>query len=165
MGVRPALPVEGVDIILGNDLAGGQVWGKVSSALVVTDSPSRLDRLDSASSRHFSYPACAVTRAISKGECTEAAVKDEPVLLTLPASPLDVPRSELMSAQRADPSLEWQLESVFSPPELTSVAGYFLQDGVLVRKWVPHGEDFGGGSSVPGSNSIKVSWSGVEPSS
>ena len=26
MGVRPALPIPGVDIILGNDLCGSRVW-------------------------------------------------------------------------------------------------------------------------------------------
>ena len=39
MGVRPALPVEGVDIILGNDLAGSRVWAKYSPPQAVSRSP------------------------------------------------------------------------------------------------------------------------------
>lgn len=29
LGVRPALPVEGVSVILGNNLAGGRVWSEL----------------------------------------------------------------------------------------------------------------------------------------
>ena len=38
LGVRPALPVDGVSLILGNNLAGGRVW-QSSPIPVVTDSP------------------------------------------------------------------------------------------------------------------------------
>lgn len=44
-------------------------------------------------------------------------------------SPLDLGRSELMSVERADPSMRLQLGSVLSAPEMKSVAnGYFLQN-------------------------------------
>ena len=36
MGVRPALPIEGVDLILGNDLAGSRVWAKYSPPQAVS---------------------------------------------------------------------------------------------------------------------------------
>lgn len=39
VGVRPALPVEGDDIILGNDLAGDRVWADVPPPFVVTQVP------------------------------------------------------------------------------------------------------------------------------
>jgi len=40
IGMRPALPVCGVSIILGNNLAGGCIWLDESPPLVVTDAPT-----------------------------------------------------------------------------------------------------------------------------
>lgn len=40
LGVRPALPVDGVQVILGNDLAGGRIWADSQPSLVVTRTPS-----------------------------------------------------------------------------------------------------------------------------
>ncbi len=42
MGVRPSLPVEGVSVILGNNLAGDCVWSDVPSPPVVTTCPTSL---------------------------------------------------------------------------------------------------------------------------
>ena len=39
IGVRPCLPVEGIQVMLGNDLAGNRVWKDCLSNLVVTPSP------------------------------------------------------------------------------------------------------------------------------
>lgn len=39
LGVRPALPVEGISVILGNNLARERVWSDVSSPLIVTSKP------------------------------------------------------------------------------------------------------------------------------
>ena len=65
----------------------------------------------------------------------------------LPDFPLSVSHSELQREQRADRSLDELFGSVLTPREVKSVAsGYFLQDGILMRKWVPHGEDFVGDS-------------------
>ncbi|KAJ8364888.1 hypothetical protein SKAU_G00137190 [Synaphobranchus kaupii] len=44
VGVLPVLPVEGVDVILGNDLAGELVWGDAS--VVVTPKPTSSGELD-----------------------------------------------------------------------------------------------------------------------
>ena len=66
MGVRPALPVEGIDIILGNDLAGSRVWASVSPPPVVTLCPSGSEQLDGSAMRFPEvFPACVVTRADS----------------------------------------------------------------------------------------------------
>ncbi len=67
VGVRPSLPVVGVQLILGNDLAGG----KVSADPYVTSSPECHDEV---SEDAKIYPACAVTRAMTKAkEQTDAA--------------------------------------------------------------------------------------------
>ena len=39
VGVRPALPVDGVTMILGNGIAGSRVWADVAPPAVVVSSP------------------------------------------------------------------------------------------------------------------------------
>ncbi|KAL2094752.1 hypothetical protein ACEWY4_009471 [Coilia grayii] len=63
IGVRPALPVEGVHVILGNGIAGCRVWGDVP-APVVCDSPIAADCVPSTELNS----SCAVTRSRSAAE-------------------------------------------------------------------------------------------------
>ena len=60
VGVRPSLPVEGVSLLLGNDLAGE----KVVVNPIVTDKPRFSDDPDDIDLEIF--PACAVTRAMKR---------------------------------------------------------------------------------------------------
>ena len=78
---------------------------------------------------------------MSRAESKRADGNSDTVLPFLPDFPLSISHSELQSEQRADQSLDELFGSV-----LKSVASvqYFLQDGILVRKWMPHGEDFVG---------------------
>ncbi|KAJ8346960.1 hypothetical protein SKAU_G00283610 [Synaphobranchus kaupii] len=65
VGVLSVLPVEGVDVILGNDLAGALVWGDAS--VVVTPKPTSSGELDDLAKRYPSvFPACVITRAMAK---------------------------------------------------------------------------------------------------
>lgn len=82
MGVRPALPVGGVDVILGNNLAGERVWPDVSPLPIVT-SLSTVNPVD-VTAEEFSnvFPSCAVTRSKTKaanelvqGEFEEASLQ------------------------------------------------------------------------------------------
>ena len=59
VGIRPSLPVLGVKLILGNDLAGGKVFADpcVTSTPVCQDEANEGVKI---------YPACAVTRARAK---------------------------------------------------------------------------------------------------
>ncbi len=60
MGVRSQLPVEGVDLILGNDLAGGKVFLQP----IVVDTPERLKELSGEAEQFPSaFPVCVITRA------------------------------------------------------------------------------------------------------
>ena len=61
VGIRPSLPVKGVDLILSNDLAGG----KVSADPCVTNIPLCHDKAVSEDTRI--YPGCAITRAMARG--------------------------------------------------------------------------------------------------
>uniref|UniRef100_A0A8W8MZ15 Integrase catalytic domain-containing protein n=1 Tax=Magallana gigas TaxID=29159 RepID=A0A8W8MZ15_MAGGI len=58
VGVRPTLPVKGVSLLLGNDLAGG----KVVPDPVVCNRPSIIGEEDNKEL----FPSCAVTRAMAK---------------------------------------------------------------------------------------------------
>ncbi len=62
LGVRSELPVEGVGLVLGNDLAGGKVF----SSPVVVETPEPPIKFDFASLFPLIFPACAVTRAQSR---------------------------------------------------------------------------------------------------
>lgn len=63
IGVRPELRVEGVDIILGNSLAGSRVWTSGSSLPVLQAQP-----YESAVRFPEVFPACAVTRVMNRTE-------------------------------------------------------------------------------------------------
>lgn len=67
VGVRSALPVPGITFILGNDLAGGNVWGEsnVAAPPIVVSVPRKTDV---EIHKEFSdlFPACAVTRSMTK---------------------------------------------------------------------------------------------------
>lgn len=61
LGVRPALPIEGVDLILGNSLAGGRVWAGVPPPVVI-GAPLVTDRPDECVQCYPEvFTACAVT--------------------------------------------------------------------------------------------------------
>lgn len=62
MAVLPALPIKGVDFILGNDIAGG----KVVPAPEILDQPNLTLESDSTTLKCDIFPACVVTRAQSK---------------------------------------------------------------------------------------------------
>ncbi|XP_060882463.1 uncharacterized protein LOC132954040 [Labrus mixtus] len=69
MGVRNSLPMEGVDVILGNDLAGARVGKDDPPSLVVTASPECSQSPDECAKQHpIVFPVCAVTRAMSRKE-------------------------------------------------------------------------------------------------
>ena len=153
VGVRPALPIDGVVMILGNDLAGGAVWADGPPFPVVTSKPLVSGEPDE-SGRGYPevFPACAVTRAQSR----TVAKPDSPApalsggegnsghVVSLPDLP-SVSRDEWVKCQQTDPSLSSLLDSVFSEAEIQNVAhGYFLQNDLLVRKWVPCDSDFVG---------------------
>jgi len=59
LGVRRQLPVEGVDLIIGNDLAGGKVF----PSPIVTHIPSVKEQSNLSTLYPSAFPARAVTRA------------------------------------------------------------------------------------------------------
>lgn len=144
LGVWPALPVDGVQVILGNYVAGTYIWAG-SQPFVVTHAHEIEDKVDPQI-----FPACAVTRAQACLNKNEVEVKKEEkvpliAVLPLPAFPFSVSRSDFIQEQQNDPNLFEVFQQVRPVAEMESVAhGYFLEDGMLVRKWLPQGDGFVG---------------------
>ncbi len=62
MGVRPELPIEGVEVILGNGLAGSRVWAGPPPPPIVSSSPVVTGNVDeNAQYLPEVFTACAVT--------------------------------------------------------------------------------------------------------
>lgn len=115
MGVCPALPVDGVTLILGNDVAGGRVWADQRAQPVVVPVPLGSNGPDE-NEKQFPkvFKACAVTRAMNMAShgadsleyATAGDGATELFVLSLSNTPLSVSHSELVSEQRADPTLK-----------------------------------------------------------
>ena len=143
LAARPALPIEGVSVILGNGLAGSRLWVDAVPLAVPTKSeqvPLVISQQDENSEKFpHVFTACAVTRAMVRNEAIKDEKSVENVRIPLSGFPLSMSRSELVAEQQTDMSLKSLFEQVRSASELADCAcGYFIQDSLLVRKWLPH---------------------------
>ena len=143
VGIAPTLPVTGIHLLLGNDLAGD----KVVTDPVVSESPvvpnSEAEQLEDDFPGVF--PSCVVTRSMAKNANpdkehevelgktfmvnldTLLARKDHKVLFT---------RVGLIEAQSTDPDLAPLFERAVTPEEAADVPKcFFMQSDVLMRKW------------------------------
>lgn len=106
IGVRPALPVEGVDLILGSDLAGNKVWAASTPLLVVTQAPVLLPQKEEVDEKAKGepddlFPVCAVTRSMS-GDKKEAAQKPKTeTTVNLPIPLQTISKIEWFQAQKS----------------------------------------------------------------
>ena len=71
VGVRPELPVKGVSMLLGNDLAGGKV---LPQPIVTRDPCTEADNDDESG---VVFPACAVTRSMTRKAMLEENSEDK----------------------------------------------------------------------------------------
>jgi hypothetical protein len=60
VGVRPTFPIQGVSLLLGNDLAGSEVIPDPIVCKKLTSDVTSEDENDDV------YPACAVTRSMTR---------------------------------------------------------------------------------------------------
>ncbi len=137
VGVRPCLPVRDVTFILGNDLAGGKVFASPE----VTNVPLPCATPDELVQKYPEvFPSCAVTRAMSqrlKDTSFSIAIKkrDEH---SMGLDKLSLSREQLIVEQRNDEKMSSLFEAVVPVEQLECVSqGYFVEDGVLMRKWRP----------------------------
>lgn len=156
VGVRPALPVPGVDVILGNDLAGGNVI----PVLEVLDRPVITSVSEQFTQEYpEAFPACVLTRAQTRKMGTDFTLDDTFMctddniinaanhrseetgtgkVSSLPLPSLPITREKLIEAQQRDATLEKCFEAVNNRKGSTL---YFLEDSLLMRKWKPRGSD------------------------
>lgn len=100
IGVRPLLAVEGIDVIVGNNLAGERVGPVVSPPLVVSAKPLFVGIPDeTAQSFPEVFPACAVTHSMSLGDLVTALANDN--VTNKPVTTFPVIRDPLRSNQGA----------------------------------------------------------------
>ncbi|KAJ8049249.1 hypothetical protein HOLleu_01918 [Holothuria leucospilota] len=75
VGVRPTIPLKGVSLLLGNDLAGG----KVVANAILTDKPCDYNNTEQLEKEFPNlFPACAVTRAMSQKLAMDDDLKHPP---------------------------------------------------------------------------------------
>ena len=158
VGLRPTLPIEGVSLILGNDLAGEKV---IPDLQVVTEQEvmKKADG-DTEATSHI-FPSCAVTRAMTR---EMKKTESEDLLMNLADTFMshcggeDViessshlqssedqetghvvsERDKLIEEQMKDPEIVRLAQEAVDNDELeVTPEGYFKQSGVLMRKWRP----------------------------
>ena len=144
VGVVTSLPVPGVDLILGNDLAGDKVYA--DPEITTTPAVSReTEGLQITIPGIF--PACVVTRAQARVE-TEAEAKEEREAGEAQSSLASVffadvegsiktfTRGDLVRAQQGDPSVKKLYDGAITQEEMVNEAeGFYLTNDVLMRKW------------------------------
>ena len=165
VGVRPTLSIQGVSLILGNDLAGGKV---VPDLQVVNEHESIKEGAELDDKMSDVFPACAITRAMGKstrnkdsgealvnlGDTFLAHADDVPLIppsdrQRKPETQSDsmsdhntghvfLERDKLIMEQKSDPELvELAKETVRDEEVETASECCFMQSGVLMRKWRP----------------------------
>lgn len=169
VGVVHTLAVEGVSLLLGNDIAGG----KVSPVPEVTDRPqTNVSDIVLVQKYPQVFPACVLTRAQARmqGDTVNLSetifervetVDVEPKPEGLPSVQVEkggcgvaAQLSDVLSSITPEKLIEWQKEDVSLNKCFDSVVplekakeqetAYFVDAGVLMRKWTPHktGEDW-----------------------
>ncbi|KAK0139986.1 hypothetical protein N1851_023093 [Merluccius polli] len=126
LAVRPALPIRGIHVILGNDLVGVKMWAEVlPPAGVVPESLVGLQTHENEHNFPETYTACAVTRTMATLK-SEALSNKENVSgkFSIPLSnfSVSISRSDLVAEQQADPSLKVLFEQVRPESEVLDSA-------------------------------------------
>lgn len=156
VGVRDSLPVEGVNFILGNDIAGG----KVMPLLEVCDRPELSASTDDLSEKFPEvFPVCAITRAQARKFADaddllstfmaptlvndtlmvgNGKPEEKSVVLKSDEPKLHVTRDALITAQKDDLTLHKCFSAVVSPEVAQErKTAFYMENGVLMRRWCP----------------------------
>lgn len=162
VGLGSSLPFEGVQLLLGNDLAGD----KVITNPIVTDVPC-VEQLPDQIEKEIPnlYPACAVTRAMSKRKLSDEdkevdladtfisqvpeeaipkkpfgtkSLKDDDDISSLREDAELNSRSHLIAEQHRDPEITSLFQRAVNENEVSQdPVCFFTKNGVLMRKWRP----------------------------
>ena len=136
-GVRPALPIDGVAVILGNKLSGGRVWavGSSSSVSGTADGPGAQPHVEGDQVPEV-HSVSAITRSASR-VWTEPADPDSRASTIVMGLPTSISRSRLIQEQFSDSSLQplFGKARLFVDGDLAP--GYVVKDGILMRRCLP----------------------------
>lgn len=155
VGMRPRFPINGVSLILGNDLAGGKVLVTPEVTPVpVLQCPDKL-----AEQHPEGFASCAVTHVMARnqatfddeidlsecflvdqdgGSCVAQGVSASQVGEISETKPVSLSRDQLVAEQKCDADLSALIDSAVSEVEMDSLLkGYVLRDNLLMRIWSP----------------------------
>ena len=164
LGIRPSLPFDGVHLLLGNDLAGNKV---VINPVVTENPCLNQTSDPIEKEIPGLYPSCAVTRAMSKKKAIEGDINPDVDLADTFMSQVcetdlpevseefkssgknspdasfsdyeeEISKGNLIAEQHKDPDISCLFPRTVDESEVSSnPIGYFVQNGVLMRKWRP----------------------------
>ncbi|KAK0130706.1 hypothetical protein N1851_034660 [Merluccius polli] len=141
IAVRPSLPVDGIDLIMGNNLGGDCVFpGQSSPPPVVKTGQLRSPESDKCLEECPEvFTACAVTRAMARAQVEKPADNYGSLSkLFIPDLPSPLSADKVSDAQKSDPTLEKYFAMATDSQSVDH--GYFVQNGLLLRKWLPHAD-------------------------
>ena len=142
IGIIDSLPFGGIQLILGNDRAGDKVTVNpvlsnrpCTECIPVTAEQEILDL----------YPSCTVTRAMSKQISNDKTADERELSDTFIAHIFDnadgvksIFKSNFIDAQRSDPEIASLIAQACDEKEIAEHAiGYYVKNGILMRKWRP----------------------------
>lgn len=144
IAVRPTLPVENIDLIIGNNLAGGCVWPEMSCpSPVVMPSVAMPSVEPDKCLKDFPevFTACAVTRAMAHAQTVKPSdvSKACAVKVFVPDLPAPLSPSEVIEAQKNDCTLEKYFALASGDDNVDH--GYLIQNGLLLRRWSPRADN------------------------
>lgn len=143
IAVRPTLPVENIDLIIGNNLAGGCVWPEMScpSPVVKTVAMPSVEPDKCLKDFPEVFTACAVTRAMARAQTVKPSdvSKASAVKVFVPDLPAPLSLSEVIEAQKNDCTLEKYFALASGDDNIDH--GYLIQNGLLLRRWSPRADN------------------------
>ena len=142
VGVRHSLPVPGVSLILGNDLAGQRVVASDNNSAsvgVVTRAMARKEATVNES--HDDGTLVEVAGAKPKVDDTVHSSGDDQTVAeetSMTTDGITFSRQELVQEQSRDPEIQRLCQFAVDESKISAEPrGYFMKDGVLMRKWRP----------------------------
>lgn len=157
MGVRPSFPMGGVQVILGNDLAGNQVWPVVPMPV---NTPNFLVEGFESPKLFLLYFPPVQWHVLGAGPVVVPVLTFQlrnKTILPVPAFPLPLSCSDLVKEQRDDPTLQALYSQVFPVDEVESAAcGVFFPRRPVGEKVGSPGGLFCGGWNIASCSALFI---------
>ena len=127
------LPIDGVHMLLGNDLAGSRVVPEP----IMSATPACDLKTEVLNSELYLFPACAVTRSMSKFVWSDQPNDAKSSFAGKLLSDVVLTKSSLLAEQQQDAELKRVQHEALTKEEskLSAICYYHDADGLLMRKW------------------------------